>query len=390
MDRIKEYISQHWGVYSLTAIVGVVTFLALSHLGDIFSWIKWGINLMSPIFIGIIIAYLVDLIVVFFERKVFKKMKNARAKNIISVVISIVIVLAVITSFCWFVLPELISGVTRFISDAKNYTHIIEENLIKLDEYAKRYGIDLGASNWTESAYTGIGTWISVFTASLSATLNTVMSVGAVLLNVLVGAILAVYFLIGKRRIFMGVAKFRHSYLTDAQYRKHSLFLRRCLDIFSKYISYTILDAIGVGIVNAVFMLIAGMPNVALVSVVVGVTNLLPTFGPIAGGIIGAFLLFIEDPMYAVVFVIFTLVLQTIDGYVVKPKLFGDSMGLPSVLTLIAIVMGGKLFGPVGILLAIPSAAVLSILYSESLLPWLERRKNARINNQKETATKTE
>ena len=389
MDRIKEYISQHWGVYSLAAIVGVVTFLGLSHLGDFFLWVKWFVNLMSPIIIGIIIAYLVDLIVVFFERKVFKKMKNARAKNIIAVVISIVLVLTTITLFCWFVMPELIASVTRFISDAKNYTSIIEENLQKIDDYAARYGITLGTANWTDSAYSGLGTWITEITSSLSTTLNTVMSVGAVLLNILVGAILAVYFLIGKRRIFLGVAKFRHSFLTDEQYRRHSSFLRRCLDIFSKYISYTILDAIGVGIVNAIFMLIAGMPNVALVSVIVGVTNLLPTFGPIAGGIIGAFLLFLEDPMYAFVFVIFTLILQTIDGYVIKPKLFGDSMGLPSVLTLIAIVMGGKLFGPVGILLSIPSAAVLSILYSESLLPWLTRRKNARKNIQKEESAKS-
>ena len=389
MDRIKEYISQHWGVYSLAAIVGVVTFLGLSHLGDFFSWVKWFVNLMSPIIIGIIIAYLVDLIVVFFERKVFKKMKNARAKNIIAVVISIVLVLTTITLFCWFVMPELIASVTRFISDAKNYTSIIEENLQKIDDYAARYGITLGTANWTDSAYSGLGTWITEITSSLSTTLNTVMSVGAVLLNILVGAILAVYFLIGKRRIFLGVAKFRHSFLTDEQYRRHSSFLRRCLDIFSKYISYTILDAIGVGIVNAIFMLIAGMPNVALVSVIVGVTNLLPTFGPIAGGIIGAFLLFLEDPMYAFVFVVFTLILQTIDGYVIKPKLFGDSMGLPSVLTLIAIVMGGKLFGPVGILLSIPSAAVLSILYSESLLPWLTRRKNARKNSKKEESAKS-
>ena len=389
MDRIKEYISQRWGVYSLAAIVGVVTFLGLSHLGDMFSWLKWVINLMSPIIIGIIIAYLVDLIVVFFEKRVFKKMKNARARNIIAVIISIVIVLTLLSLFCWFVLPELIASVTRFISDAKNYTSIIEVNLQKLDDYAARYNIKLGASEWTESAYSGLGTWVSEFTTSLSTTLNTVMSVGAVLFNILVGAILAVYFLIGKRRIFVGIAKFRHSYLTDEQYRKHSSFLRRCLDIFSKYISFTMLDAIGVGVVNAVFMLVAGLPNVALISVIVGVTNLLPTFGPIAGGIIGAFLLFLEDPMYALLFVIFTLILQTIDGYVIKPKLFGDSMGLPSVLTLIAIVIGGKLFGPVGVLLSIPTAAVLSILYSESLLPWLTRKKNKRKNFDKKESAKS-
>jgi len=387
MDKLKDYFSQKFGVYSLAAVVGVVTYFILFHLTDIFSWLKYAVNLMAPIIIGIIFAYLIDLVVVFFERRVFRRIKKPKVRGILSIVVSFILILTVIGLFSWFILPELVRSIYKFITEAKGYSTIIEENLVKLDEYAAHYGINLGAASWPDSMYSSLDSWMSEFTSNLSSTMNTIMGVGAVVANIIIGAILAVYFLIGKRRLFAGVAKFRHSLLTDEQYKRHTAFIKRSLNIFSKYISYTLLEAVGVGIVNAIFMLIVGMPNVTLISVIVGVTNLLPTFGPIAGGAIGAFLLFIEDPVYALIFIIFTFILQLIDGYIVKPKLFSDSMGLPSVLTLIAIIIGGKLFGMVGILLSIPFTAVLSILYHESVLPWLARRKKQK-KLEKENASK--
>ena len=387
MSKFKDYFSQKFGVYSLAAVVGVVTYFILFHLVDIFSWLKYAINLMAPIIIGIIFAYLIDLVVVFFEKKVFHRVKKPKVRGVLSMTVSIILIVTVIALFSWFVMPELVRSIYKFITEAKGYSAIIEENLKKLDEFAANYGITLGASTWPDSMYSGFDKWMSEITSNLSSTMSTIMGVGAVLANIIIGAILAVYFLIGKRKLFAGVAKFRHSLLTEDQYKRHTAFIKRSLNIFSRYISYTLLEAIGVGFVNAIFMLIAGMPNVTLISVVVGVTNLLPTFGPIAGGAIGAFLLFVEEPFYALIFIIFTFILQLIDGYIVKPKLFSDSMGLPSVLTLISIIIGGKLFGMVGILLSIPFAAVLSILYIESFLPWLVKRKK-QIKLDKENAAK--
>jgi predicted PurR-regulated permease PerM len=108
---------------------------------------------------------------------------------------------------------------------------------------------------------------------------------------------------------------------------------------------------------------------------VVAVTNLIPTFGPIIGGAIGAFLLLLVEPWYALVFIIFTLILQNIDGYILKPKLVGDSVGVSGLWVLIGVIVGGKMFGIVGILLAIPGVAILDMLYGEFLLPWLEKDK---------------
>ena len=110
-------------------------------------------------------------------------------------------------------------------------------------------------------------------------------------------------------------------------------------------------------------MLLFNMENITLISLIVGITNLMPTFGPIIGGVLGASFLLLTEPAHAAYFVIFTIILQALDGYVIKPKLFSNSMGISPVLTLVSIVVGGKMFGVWGILLAIPVVAVAVMLY---------------------------
>ena len=116
------------------------------------------------------------------------------------------------------------------------------------------------------------------------------------------------------------------------------------------------------------------MPYVGLVSFVVAVTNLVPTFGPIVGAGIGVFILLLVEPWYALAFVIFTAVLQSADAYLIKPKLFGDSLGVSALWILIGVIVGGRMFGIVGILLAIPGVAILDMLYKDYVMPWLEAK----------------
>jgi predicted PurR-regulated permease PerM len=137
---------------------------------------------------------------------------------------------------------------------------------------------------------------------------------------------------------------------------------------------FDISDGIIVGFANFFFFLIMDMPYNILISVVVGITNLAPTFGPIVGGLIGAFILLLVNPWQALWFILFTLVLQTIDGYILKPKLFGNSFGVSSIWILITIIVGGRMFGVWGILLAIPFAAIADYFYRDVIWKKLEKR----------------
>ncbi|MBP5652482.1 MAG: AI-2E family transporter, partial [Lachnospiraceae bacterium] len=118
----------------------------------------------------------------------------------------------------------------------------------------------------------------------------------------------------------------------------------------------------------ALFMMIMRMQYVGMISVVVALTNLIPTFGPIFGGVVGAFILLMVKPWHALAFIIFTLVLQTVDGYIIKPNMFGDSLGVSGLLILVTIITGGKMFGVPGILLSIPFAAILDFVYKDYIL----------------------
>ena len=152
-------------------------------------------------------------------------------------------------------------------------------------------------------------------------------------------------------------------------------FARRCNFILNRYLVFTLLDALIVGAINAIIMLALRMPYVGMISAIAGITNLIPTFGPVIGAVIGGFILLLVNPVYAVMFIAITLVLQICDGYIIKPKLFGNSLGVSGLLILIAIVTMGNAFGIGGILLAIPVAAICDFSYRESFLPYLQKRK---------------
>ena len=147
--------------------------------------------------------------------------------------------------------------------------------------------------------------------------------------------------------------------------------------IFSGYISSRFLDSLIIGIICYICMVIIGFDYPLLISVVVGITNVIPVFGPFMGAIPSAFILFMIDPMEAVWFSIFILILQQIDGNVIGPKITGDSIGLPVIWTMVAILVGGGLFGVAGMLFGVPAVAVVYTLVTDEM--------NVRIKKNEET-----
>ncbi len=209
---------------------------------------------------------------------------------------------------------------------------------------------------------------------NLSVILSTSVGVGKGAAQLLIAFFLAIYLLAGKSRLKTGIKRLAYASFGGAKAERIIRVLRRCHSILKRYIVFNLLDSLIVGGANAIFMAIVGMPYIGLVSFVVAVINLLPTFGPIIGAVIGGFVLLMVNPWHALAFLIFTFVLQTIDGYILKPKLFGDSLGVSGLWILVGVIVGGRAFGVVGILLAIPGVAILDFLYREYFLPWLEAR----------------
>ena len=181
--------------------------------------------------------------------------------------------------------------------------------------------------------------------------------------------------LLDKNRLMRGIWR-----LVRVSFRKETSetimdFVLRCDTIMISYLSQSIMDALIIGASNAAFMLICRMQYVGLISVAVAATNLIPNFGPIIGIAVGAFVLLLVNPFHALIFVIFSLVLQFVDGYILKPKLFANSLGVSGLLILIASIVLGDMFGIVGMLLAVPLAAIISFLYLDYFLPSREEHR---------------
>ncbi len=154
--------------------------------------------------------------------------------------------------------------------------------------------------------------------------------------------------------------------------------LKNIVGIIGKYFKYSLIDSLIIGVANFVFMLVTSMPHSILISVIMGVTNIIPNVGPVIGAIIGAVILMFYDAKYVLWFLIFTVILQALDAVFIKPKLFGSSFGVSGLWMLIAMLVGGGLFGVVGMVLVVPVVAIVQYLYKNVYLPY-QKKKNPEI-----------
>ena len=235
-----------------------------------------------------------------------------------------------------------------------------EDDVAAFLDFAAEHDVDI--SSFTEAGNSLVGTISRLIPSNLNGIINTSVNIGVAVFNSVISFILAIYFLLDKERILRTFSRLLRVLLPRKQFSETMTLGQRSNSILVRYVAFDLLDGIIIGVANYIFMTIFGMQYAVLISVVCGLTNLAPTFGPILGAVIGAFILVLVEPWHALWFLVFTLVLQLVDGYILKPRLFGGTLGVPSVWILVTIIIGGRVFGVPGILLSIPFAAIVSFL----------------------------
>ena len=379
-DRMKfnsKWLKKKWVSYTIATCSAVVLMMILMHLGDIFTGLGKFFAFLKPVLLGIIIAYVINPLANFFDRSIFRNVKNEKIRWKVASVVALVALVGCITLLGIALVPQLVESVKTLFSNMDTYLNTLQD-LMKSFEGSGGF---LGITTLASLADSGIDFLSSMFSSeNMQSFVMTSANIGKGIFDLVIALILAVYFLLDKRRITNGCGRLMSLIMKPSTYEKSCNFLDRCNNILIRYISVDVIDGVVVGIVNFVFMAILGMPYAALISVIVGLTNLAPTFGPIVGALIGAFILVLINPWYALWFLIFTIILQTVDGYILKPRLFGGSLGVSALMILISIILGGRLLGVAGILLAIPFAAILDFTWKDFVLKKLEERHAKRYN----------
>jgi predicted PurR-regulated permease PerM len=330
------------------------------------------VGYFRAVILGAVFAYLLSPLAIFFSTKVFRGKVFDKTRWALSVIFAVAVMLLAMTLLIGTLLPQLIDSIVLFSANIDGYA----TSLMYLIENSSLYNLIDQESfmTFSQNSLTSVTNFIKENAGNI---VGFAASSGKNIASTVIAMILAIYLLMDSKRVVNGVKQLFSLVLPETGYKLFRDFVVRCDNILINYIVQSLLDALIIGSANAVFMTVTGMPYVGLISVVVGVTNLVPNFGPIIGGAIGAFILILIKPMSALGFVIFCLLLQTVDGYILKPRLFSGSLGVSGLLILSSTIVLGNMFSVLGILLSIPTAAVLSFLYHDYLLPWLKKRKES-------------
>ena len=378
-ERFNKTEKNRWSGLTISLCIVVVFYMVVSHIGSIKGFFNSFLAITSTVIIGAVIAYTVNPLAVFIYKRLKKVIKkNENAAWIISAVVSLIFILAFVVALLVIITPMLVENITNFAMGLSGYMNSLKSLVLgsELDEDFKLATLDFirEQSNFTAL----IRKFVLGNDISASGVIKFSASLGSGAFNFLIGIILAFYFLIGKKSLVELLSEFFVLVIPSKHYENCRNVWNRFNAIFSRFIVCEIVDSLIGGIVNGVFMFAMGMPYAVFCSVVVALTNLAPTFGPFVGAFICAVILLLAQPEFVIPFLIFTLALQLIDGYVIKPRLFGSALKVPAFLILVFLVVGGKIWGVPGVLLAIPLAAILSYIYREIAVPWLTARKKTK------------
>lgn len=370
---------------SFKSILFIVSYIALLVLGilyfeDVLSGIGMVSGILKPFIFGFVFAFILNVPMKKIEG--YLSIKNSGLKRAISLILSIVLVVAVLVIAVMIILPQLTENIMMFVEQLPGYINNvivwIEELLIKYDISSDL--IFAGVIEELEKIQTSdINTIISKISSMIPGIALRVTNFTASILDVFMGLVMAVYMLLSKETLFRQTKNFSKALLHKDKYEYLLDVTHLSSKTFENFFTGQLIEAVIIGVLCYIGCKILGIPYASIAGVVIGCTNIIPIFGPIIGAVIAGLLILLVSPMKAIVFVIFSMILQQLESNLIYPKVVGESIGLSALWVLFAVTLGGGLFGIAGMIIGLPA---FSIIY-ELLRRWTKQRiKEKRMNGE--------
>ena len=350
------------------ATVFVILYL-ITNLSAITGFLSSVFSVLSPIAVGAAIAYMLNPILKLFEYKILKKLKSKSARRALSLVLTYVVAVLILTAFFLLMIPQLVQSIKDLTEKFDSYiaatTTMVNSVIYKLSDTFNISPVDSAA----------MVNEITDFFADSSTFFNTVIqylkSFGVGLFvgikNTVLGIFISIYMLIDKERLHAQVRRLTSALFKDKTRIRVHRYARTANRTFGGFFIGKIVDSVIIGFLTFFVLLIFRMPYAPLVSAIIGITNIIPIFGPIIGAIPSAFIIFIASPQKALLFLILILLIQQLDGNVIGPKILGNSTGISSLGVIIAIIVMGEYFGVVGMIVGVPIFATVLIFINEMI-----------------------
>ncbi len=374
-DNNKNYYFKMGVNGLLTVCGGILFYYILFHYDRLSALISTFFSILTPLISGLIIAYILNPVMRFLETKVFSplwnKLKPKKGHTYAKEFIVIRVLCAFLTLILFIMVIYLlvISVVPQLITNLQSILGRVPVYLLNLDEYYSsvltkypnleslltQYSIDM--SQWFYNKI--LPYFEELISKSSTSLLGSIITVFKSLLNFIIGIIISLHLLIDKERFIAQSKKVIYAFLKQERANNFINNFRYSDKIFGGFISAKVVDSIIIGILCYIGMLILKLPYPVLIAVVVGITNVIPYFGPFIGAIPSAFFILMIDPKKCLIFLIFVLALQQFDGNILGPKILGDSTGLNSFWVIFSITVFSGLFGWVGMFIGVPLFAVI-------------------------------
>ena len=354
---------------------GIFFYYMLFHTDELSMVVTRFLSILTPFIAGLIIAYILNPVMRFLEKKIayplWNKLKRKKDHvyskeafviRIICASLTLILFILVIYLLIIALLPNLITNIKSIVRIVPIYLMNVNDYyssvLIKypnLENLFQQYSIDM-----SKLFYNKVLPFLEDFISKSSTSLlGSIISIFKSLLNFIIGIIISLHLLVGKEKFCAQSKKVLYAFLKRERANNFINNLRYSDKIFGGFISGKVIDSIIIGILCYIGMLILNLPYPVLIAVVVGVTNVIPYFGPFIGAIPSAFFILMSDPKKCLIFLIFVLLLQQFDGNVLGPKILGDSTGLNSFWVIFAITVFSGLIGFVGMFIGVPLFAVI-------------------------------
>ena len=375
-NKLTSKLSFKTDVYKKIFLLGLaLLFVAylFRNSGIIFSGLGVFIGICAPFILGGVIAFIMKIPLNFLERKVFDKIKNEKFqkhKRSISIAVSFIVIILVIFLISAIIMPQLINSFNELRKSLPSFLQMAIDKTREipyLNNYSDKLQAEYDNLSWNE-IFNKAKSFVKSDEKSshiLNSALSTASSIVGGLVSFFLALITSIYVLAEKERLGYQATRICYSCFDNKVANKIIHVFHLLHENFFGFIRGQLTVATFIGIATFICSLILRMPNAATLGVIIGVTDLVPIIGPFLGGAMGFVMIVIEDPTKGLAFIILIIILQQIESNLVYPKLVGKEVGLPSLWTLVAITIGGSLFGVVGMWAFIPLASTIYTLIKE-------------------------
>lgn len=345
------------------------------------------ITLFSPFLVGLCLAFIINTILVPFE-KIWDKIPSKKGgkvrdklKRPVCLILSTLIVVGVVFAIIFMLIPELINTVSSLVKMLPDVAKKLEGWWVELRAMLEHYNIVLPALDFdTGKVLDTVNTFISNYGEKfINTTVNITTTIVTFIVNLVLAIVFSIYLLSQKETIGRQTKKVLFAVFRNEKVEKLLDVASLSNQSFSRFVAGQLLEAVIIGVLCFIGMLIFRMPYAGVISVLVGFTALIPVFGAFIGTAVGAFLILLVNPMKALWFIVFIIVLQQVEGNLIYPKVVGKSVGLPGIWVLVAVTVGGGAFGIPGMLFGVPVCSVIYVLLKEFVA---KRNKTAEENVQ--------